>query len=177
MIGWKEDKRWSDRFIPEITSILGQALIGPAPVEEDVHRNTDLMVLKMDNVRIGCRVRRNEYLRYKDEFTIRIDRPSGNKTEFAKIIEGYGDYFFYGICDEYETNLECYALCDLSVFRIECFKKCYKSATGCWGQMPWKEIKQNHDHSADFAVFGYDDFPEEFVVTKGPRKVAYAGCC
>ncbi|MFH2059687.1 MAG: hypothetical protein ABIJ59_12390 [Pseudomonadota bacterium] len=35
MNGWKNDKRWSDRFIPEIKSVLAQHLISESPIEED----------------------------------------------------------------------------------------------------------------------------------------------
>ena len=60
--------------------------------KEDAERNTDLIVLKLDAVRIACRVRNHEYItRYGDEFTIRAERPSGVKTELAKIIDGWGD--------------------------------------------------------------------------------------
>ena len=34
MTDWKTDKRWSDKFLPEIKSILGMRLIGEASVEE-----------------------------------------------------------------------------------------------------------------------------------------------
>ena len=101
MSEWQKDKRWSDRFLPEIKRILGEHLISEPPIEEDAERNTDLMVLRLDAVRIGCRVRKYEYLKqYGDEFTIRAGRPTGAKTELTKIIEGWGNYFFYGFSDE-----------------------------------------------------------------------------
>ena len=106
MRAWQLDKRWADRFLPEIKRILGEHLIGEPPEEEDQEHNTDLMVLKMDAVRVACRVRRNQYIdRYGDEFTIRAGRPNGSKTELTKIVEGWGDYFFYGFSDENETAL------------------------------------------------------------------------
>jgi hypothetical protein len=103
---WQADKRWSDKFLRDIKRILGEHLIGEPPMEEDAERNTDLIVLRMDAVRIGCRVRKHKYRdSYQDEFTIRAGRPSGVKTELAKIIEGWGDYFFYGFSNEDETGL------------------------------------------------------------------------
>jgi hypothetical protein len=70
-----EDKRWSDRFLPEIMGILGKHLISEPPVEEDAERNTDLMVLRLEAIRIGCRIRKHKYLdKYGDEFTIRAGR-------------------------------------------------------------------------------------------------------
>lgn len=60
---WEINKQWSDRFLPEIKMILGLHLIGEPPIEEDCERNTDLIVLKMEAVRIACRVRRYDYFR------------------------------------------------------------------------------------------------------------------
>jgi len=83
-VGWETDKKWSDRYLPEIKSILGRCLIAEPPIEEDQERNTDLMVLRLDAVRIGCRIRKAGYLeKYGDEFTIRTSRPSGAKTELS----------------------------------------------------------------------------------------------
>jgi len=44
---WEEDKAWSDRFIPEIKSILGRHLISEASIEEDQEHSTDLMVFTL----------------------------------------------------------------------------------------------------------------------------------
>src|SRR5439155_22782776 len=110
---------------PEIKAHLGVSLIGPAPVEDDQCRNTDLVVLKMDGLRIACRMRReNAYLHrdrsgnyeYRGQFTIRCGRPNGTKTELSKIIEGWGDYFFYGFGGEHGVLLDWHLL-DLKVFR------------------------------------------------------------
>ena len=35
MNGWEDDKRWSDRFLPEIKGHIGCALISESPIEED----------------------------------------------------------------------------------------------------------------------------------------------
>ena len=87
LIDWQDDKKWSDRFIPFIKPILGLYLIGEATQEDDKNKNTDLIVFKMDAVRIACRIRRYSYYKkYNDEFTIRNTRPSNNKSELAKII-------------------------------------------------------------------------------------------
>lgn len=160
---WKADKRWSDRFIPEIKSILGVHLIGEPPQEEDAERNTDLMVLKLDAVRIGCRIRKNQYAaRYGDEFTIRAGRPTGIKTELTKIIEGWGDFFFYGFSDEAEARLSTWVLCDLKVFRIWYVRKL---ATMDAGEVPGFG-KNNTDGSSNFAAFNLAWFPDKFVVAR-----------
>jgi len=166
---WKDDKRWSDKFLPEIKQILGLHLISEPPIEEDAERNSDLMVLKLDAVRIGCRIRRpvnnrGEWVfdKYKDEFTIRAQRPSGNKTELAKIIEGWGNYFFYGWCDLEEKQLISWHLCDLNVFRL--YFNIY--LVNNKGKIPG-ELRQNSDkgkNSSWLRIFKFNAFPEYFVI-------------
>lgn len=168
---WQADKRWSDRFIPEIKSILGVHLIGEPPVEEDAERNTDLMVLKLDAVRIGCRVRKHSYLqRYANEFTMRQGRPSGMKTELTKVIEGWGDYFFYGFCDEDEHRLAAWMIGDLKVFRLWFATQLYQMPQG---KQPGFE-KSNFDGSSSFVSFKIDDLPDDFIVGRKPYQPARA---
>ncbi|MCP5099898.1 MAG: hypothetical protein GY943_30460 [Chloroflexi bacterium] len=161
VVDWKEDKRWSDRFLTQIKGILGVHLIGEPPMEEDAERNTDLMVLRMDAIRIGCRVRKNNYLnKYGNEFTIRSWRPSGAKTELTKLIEGWGDYFFYGFCDAGETKLIRWTLADMRVFRRHYAIMLARSKPGVIPGI----TKNNTDGSSSFAAFKWSQFPSDFVV-------------
>jgi len=160
---FKKDKGWSDLFLPEIKSILGLCLISEPPIEEDTDRNTDLMVLRLDAIRIGCRMRKNKYLgKCGDEFTIRSGRPSGVKTELTKIIEGWGDYFFYGFADKNDLLIDAWVLCDLRVFRIEFNRKLVKMGKG---DVPGISIN-NKDNSSVFTVFKLNEFPPEFIVAR-----------
>lgn len=161
MNGWKEDKRWSDRFIPQIKTILAQFLITESPPEEDQEHNTDLIVLTLKPFRVGCRIRKYKYIEnYGDEFTIRSGRPSGCKTELTKIIEGWGDYFFYGFCDEQENKLQKYFLGNLNVFRLwfnQCLWACAaKDSPGTY--------KKNVDGSSYFRAFKLSNLPPEFII-------------
>ena len=157
---WQDDKRWSDKFIPQIKSILGGYLIGEASQEEDTLRNTDLVVLQMEAKRIGCRVRRHQFAEdYSDEFTIRAGRPSGNETELSKVVSGWGDYFFYGFADTSESRLAAWLLGDLYVFRYW-FNRYLAEHRG---RAPGRRIC-NHDKSSDFLVFCIADLPERFVI-------------
>jgi len=154
---WQRDKRWSDRFLPEIKRHIGEHLIGEPPKEEDAERNTDLMVLRMDAVRIGCRIRKHKFLGpYGDQFTIRAGRPSGAKTELTKVIEGWGDYFFYGFSDPEERALSRWLLGDFRVFRV------WHSRCLAAGRRPWKR-RDNHDRSSTFHSYHVADIPG-FVV-------------
>lgn len=162
MIGWESDKRWSDQYLTGIKRILGEHLIGEPPEVEDQQRNTDLIALRMDAVRIGCRVRRayqlDERPEYAQEFTIRTSRPSGENTELGKIIEGWGDYFFYGFGTDSGT-LTAWALCDLRVFRRWHSRELVRGG----GRPPGREMS-NRDGSSKFHVFTYENLPADFVV-------------
>lgn len=149
MRAWEADKRWSDIFLPEIKRIIGETFIVEPPKEEDEERNTDLIVLKFDSIRIACRIRKNEYYkRYPDDFTIRAGRPSGTKTELTKIIEGWGDYLFYGFSDEYEKTLSGWKIIDLNAFRL--FFNRYIARHK--GEIPGHK-KHNTDGSSYFLTF------------------------
>jgi len=159
MTGYDKDKRWSDRFLPEIKQIIGCCLISEPPVEEDAERNTDLIVLRLEAVRIACRVRRYEYLAgFGDEFTIRAGRPSGAKTELTKIIEGWGDYFFYGFANKDETGLVKWVLGDLKAFRL--YFNYYLAENK--GKSPGAK-KDNNDNSSYFRAFKYHEIPN-FII-------------
>lgn len=159
MKSWEKDKKESDIYLGEIKQIIGMHLIGEPPIEEDRERNTDLVVLKMDSVRIACRVRTEDYYSqkdYKNEFTIRTSRPSGQKTELRKVIEGWGDYMFYGFGNG--QMLICWHLLDLKVFRSYFFNMAMRS------KVP-REIP-NRDGSSGFMPFKINDFPHELIIAK-----------
>lgn len=158
--GWRGDKQWSDQFLPEVKQILGLHLIGEAPIEEDQERNTDLIVLRLDAVRVGCRIRRADpYLQlYPDEFTIRTSRPRGTKTELAKIIEGWGDFFFYGFGGD-NGALARWGLGDLRVFRLWFNSQLVRNN----GRVPGQE-KRNGDGSSEFRAFRWRELPSGFCI-------------
>ena len=115
MTNYIQQRAWSDRFLPAMKRILGEHLIGEAPKEEDMCRNTDLITLSMEPMRIACRIRKPKYIKHND-FTIRYDVSSGRKTEFQKILDGWGDYFLYGYAGE-NDDLSAWGLCRLDEFR------------------------------------------------------------
>lgn len=160
---WKTDKKWSDKYLPEIKRILGEHLISEPPITEDQERNTDLMVLGLGAIRIGCRVREARYLnQYGGEYTIRSERPNGTKTELSKIIEGWGDYFFYGFGgDQYLVK---WVLCDLRVFRLWFTRQCLLK-----GNIPGIPQK-NKDGSSNFYCYKLAEMPSDFVIAKSFEK-------
>lgn len=96
-MGYREDRKWSDVYIPEIKRIVGPYLLQPSSFEIDTREAADLILMKVRGLTIACRVRRPGYSdRYIDEFTIRSSRDNGTQTELDKILEGFGDWLFYG---------------------------------------------------------------------------------
>lgn len=166
MTDWKEDKKWSDKFLTEIKRILGEHLISEPPIEEDMQHNTDLIVLRLDAVRIACRIRTNEYLaRYPNDITIRSDRPSGVKTELTKIIEGWGDYLFYGFADKSDTKLAAWKIISLNDFRLWFNREIVKLDKG---ELPGTE-QCNYDRSSKFRAFDTSKMPKEVVFRFYPK--------
>lgn len=152
---------WQRAFIPHMKEIAGRHLIGEAPAYEDARHNTDLIVLKLDAVRIACRVRRASYReRYGNEFTIRATRPSGTQTELAKILEGWGDYVLYGF-EGTEDRLSAWMLGDLRIFRLWFVR--YLAAHQ--GNTPGQE-RANGDGSSRFRSFQVSDLPDDFIVAR-----------
>lgn len=162
MKDWEGDKAWADGFIPDVKSILGQYLIGEATREDDQERNTDLIVLRMDAIRIGVRIRRPHWATdpFLAEFTIRALRPKSEggkrpKTELAKIIESWGRYLFYGFGDHDGHTLTHWTLGDLNAFRL------WHSRSLC--RLLPKEapgiLLKNKDNSSDFRAYRWSEIP------------------
>jgi len=171
MSTWKQDKAWSDGLLIQIKSILGVYLIGEASQEEDQQHNTDLVVLKMEAVRVGCRIRRFAYWQnetFRQQFTIRSSRPSGAETELAKIISGWGQYLFYGFADETEAELQAYTILDLNVFRLWLMREMVRNK----GTLPGTEL-QNGDASSTFRIFDWRDIPNDAILAQSLNNHAH----
>lgn len=176
---WKEDHAWSGQFMPDIKSVLGQHLLGDASYEDDTKHATDLVVLRMKDLRIAVRMRRRRYAdnaKWVQQFTIRSERPqSGVETELGKIISGWGDLFFYGFEGDVSGRLGIWNLIDLNAFRLgfmRLLSKCH-----C-GVLPGDEIN-NPDGASCGRAFSYDQFEPQMIVARGSgvhaRPVALSG--
>jgi hypothetical protein len=159
---WKKDKRWSDKFIPDIKRALAEVFVCAAPEFEDKVHNTDLMVFRLNPARVACRIRRYEYYeRYPNDITIRKDRPSGNDSELAKLISGYGDFLFYGFSNHDETGLISWSLVDLTQFRLWFSRHIVIHK----GAMPGMS-KKNGDNSSAFQSIDKRLFPKGVIFTE-----------
>lgn len=164
-MSWQDDKRWSDKFIPQIKRILGEHLIAVADWKQDATEASDLVVLACNPFRVGCRIRRNKYLTedYQDEFTIRCERKN-NDTELAKIMSGWGDYFFYGFEGSSGLTVVNWFIGDLKIFRLHLWRN--RQLLGS------QHVRSNGDESSSFAVWNRSAFPPEFVKAFGDRPIA-----
>jgi len=152
--GYTQDREWSDHFIPLIKRIVGPYLLNVASDEIDVTQATDLMVFTARDMRIAARVRRPGFSeRYLYEFTIRAERDNGAKTELAKIVDGWADWFFYGHADEEEQFIEYWWLIDLDAFRAALIRTAMNKTSLRCGQ------KSNGD-GTHFKWFDLRSFPE-----------------
>jgi len=163
---WKKDKAWSDKFIPKIRGILGQVFFSLPTIADDQMKNTDLICMDMSGARIGCRVRKKIYLKqYPFQFTIRYSRPMGTSTEYQKIIDGWGDYFFYGFSNNAEDDFLMWIIGDLKIFR--------KAMSG--GDMGI--LRKNYDLSSDFKAFDWQSMPPNFFVGISPPELIMTDTC
>lgn len=119
MTEWYEDKSWSDPYLEHTKRLLGTALIIEGDAGQDRLENSDLVVVRLEPYRIGVRIRRAWCFDiWPDQFTIRSARDSGATTELAKILDGWGDYLFYGFAHPNRAGrLQAARLIDLDTFR------------------------------------------------------------
>lgn len=158
MKGWETDKLWADKAFRYVRSICGRLFVADASIKEDQEENTDLRILTINPIRIACRIRRGSYFpRYAHQFTLRDYRPTGMKTELAKIVDGFGDYFFYGFAKD---NGE---LLDWKIGDLEIFRFWYQGEIELASRIPGQK-KTNGDGSSEFKVFEWTRLPEPFIV-------------
>ena len=158
---YRTNRRWSDQFLPDIKRIVGGHLLEAAPDPLDWHQATDLLMLDARDKLIAARVRRPGYSNaYPHQFTIRSSVPSGAETELSKIVNGKGDWLFYGHANAAQTTIESWYLIDLNAFRAGLIRK---GAQGlAWGN------KHNADGTR-FTWFDVRSFPANppLVVASG----------
>ena len=153
-MGYAEDRRWSDRFLPQIKQIIGPYLLGESLFEMDTKMATDLIILRAKNIDIACRVRRPGYSnKYPNQFTIRSGRDSGAKTELEKIVNGFGDWMFYGHSDLNEIFVNIWNLINLASFRAHLIRNHNRQSLRMG-------TKSNGDGTS-FTWFDIDSFPSE----------------
>ena len=141
MSDWKNDKRWADRYWPQIVSVVKEVAgdiisVREATPDEDTKRATDY-VLAVDSGDIACRVRRWEYFQRFGDVTLRSSRPSGVMTEVEKLRSGWGRWYLYAWAKP-SGDFGAWVFIDLDLVR----------ASGLLGHQ--RQERQNRDGSSSF---------------------------
>lgn len=164
MTDYEKDRRWSDKHIPQIKELVGPLLLSPASFDEDIKHATDLMILDARDKRIAARVRRPGYYeKYPNDFTIRSARKNGQPTELQKMIDGFGDWFFYGHEGE-DGRIKNWMLLDLHVWRAQLIA--WGKARDGWTK--YAREQTNKDNATSFFSFMVLDFPESILIGGHP---------
>lgn len=167
MPDYAQDRTWSDQWIPLLKEKIGPFLLCESSFEQDTKYAADLIVLRGRDKDIACRVRRqkNGYAsRFPNQFTIRYKRENGSRTELAKIIDGWGDWFFYG--HEHQSDIFPWWIIDLSAFRAHLIRNKDKIRYG---------KQQNPDGVTHFIWFDITSFPADPPLLIGSQGESTAG--
>jgi hypothetical protein len=169
MIEYETDRAWSDKWIPKLKELIGPHLMSPSSFEADTEQAADLVILKARDMHIAARVRRfGYYAEFPNDFTIRSHRESGVKTELRKIVEGWGDWFFYG--HEYYDDLWPWWLINLEALRchfsLEWLNWRYANKPP---QIRFGE-RRNYDGKTKFVWFDLTSFPTDpsLIIARSP---------
>lgn len=163
--GYSGDLTWASEYNGQIADVLARYLtpyltptIRLATFREDLHESTDMRMVGDANV--GLRVRRSTwYERHRDEFTLRISRPSGTQTEVDKIRSGWCDFYFYGFAavdSDPKAGFAGWSLLDCRVMRA------------AWDEQPWllSRSRENADGSSSFTVQNLHSYPYGLVLAR-----------
>lgn len=161
-MSWKDDYNAAQPFVLAAKNILGPMLLVEGTLHQDQCEVGDLVLRTRSDFSIGVRIRAaSTSRRYWDQFTIRYDRyATGAKTEFAKIVEGFGDWFFYGIRSERPPSFQRWTVIDLNQFRAFLIRKPIRDlvAAGVCGET------RNHDRETSFMWFDIRKMPKNIVL-------------
>jgi len=160
-MSYLKDRKWSDRFIPEIKKIVGPLLLVESPDLIDMKEASDLILLRAKNLMVACRVRRPGYL---EKFPNRAKRDSGADTELKKITDGFADWMFYGHSTEEENGqFSAWRVLDLNVWRAYMIRS-----------RELVNINQRMIPNGDgtfFVEFNVDDFPLKLIIAESSLEI------
>jgi len=164
-MSFRNDFEWAQRFMPDVKQHIGPLLLEEASLDRDQSEATDLIVLTARDMRIGVRIRRPGYAeRYPNEFTIRAYRDSGAQTELGKIINGWGDWLFYGHAMDGASVRVCpWMVVDLKRLRSLWIRHPLREALA---DAKWCGRKSNGD-GTHFVWFDVSRMPSDILVGQG----------
>ena len=110
-------KKHSDRTLPEALTILALLGIRPATEIEDMKQASDAIFVQTELGSAGIRIRApGVWERFRRQFTIRSYVGPHIKTEYHKIMKGFGKLYLYGHRDD-NFKITRYCIFDLDIFR------------------------------------------------------------
>jgi len=150
---YREDRTWSDERLDIVKALIGRHIMEAGNEIQDMQKMGDLVVLGGKETKIGVRIRTGNFREnFRYDFTLRTWRSSGAKTEFEKILEGWGDYFFYGFSPERNsTIIDPWYLLSLDAFRHH---------WRCSRDMLTHGEVRNRDNATGFRWFNILSFPK-----------------
>ena len=162
---YEGDRVYADQFLPEIARLIAPFLLAPTPELIDRRQCADLMVVHGHDRRIAVRVRRPGYAQqYPHQFTLRCQRDTGTETELAKVINGWGDWMFYGHASFDEQTIETWWLIDLCAFRAALIREARNGARLNWGDTP----NGDGTHFRWFDIRSFPAYPPLIIASSAP---------
>jgi hypothetical protein len=164
------DRNWSDKYIPLIKQTIGPYLLTTSSFELDTQRATDLITFSAKNLMIACRLRRPGALeRFGWDFTIRSKRSNGCTTELTKIVDGWGDWFFYAHVafdtdDKTEMGFSRWFIINLNSFRAQSHRDLYRRVMGIPQKLRYDLGIGNVDNATSFAAFDIRSFDPSILI-------------
>lgn len=154
---WQQDKAKADLFEPEAKRVLADHFIRPATAVEDATEATDLKVFSVAPLTVAWRNRGARYLDgYPYDITIRVSRPLGTKTEWDKIVDGWGHVFLYSFGDPSTLRFVAWRLIDLDALRAQLIR----------GPALKYIDKPNRDNSSNLRAIDTRSFADGVVIAK-----------
>lgn len=159
---YKEDRQWSDKFLPQIKTILLQHAIillsaNIADDKKDTEQATD-MIISVDGGDVAVRIRRAGYYKKYRDWTIRSFRESGQETELSKLRKGHARWYLYLWTDDKEKIID-FIFIDLNRVR----------------EIGLLDKKRKHISNKDGTYFIAISIPElkknNCLVTKGQQEI------
>jgi hypothetical protein len=102
-------KRILNRNIHHVSSLK------ESTYEQDTKEAFDA-IYSFNDAKIPIRIREPKYISYRD-FTIRCRSLNGGRTEYDKLVDGFGDYYFYAWENESRKSFHSYIIVDIHKFR------------------------------------------------------------
>ena len=166
---YKQLRKQFDPDLPQVAEIFlkesgGKTSVSVSSNYDDINNCSDMYMVttypdgEVKEHNLGVRGRSFKYFAsYKDEFTIRGEVISGNKTEVKKILEGKGDFLFYYFRNPAGDKIMAWRIINLHKFRI--YLKGYLE------NMPFESLTKISNGDGSYLLpFNVNDMPSGVVL-------------